>query len=48
MTQKSHSTNNALMLLNKPTENPGILLKKKLAKPVNSPLAVNQAKCPKA
>lgn len=48
MTQKFHSTNNALTLWNRLTENAGIVLKKKMAKPVNSPPAVIHAKCPMA
>jgi hypothetical protein len=46
ITQKSHWLNNALILLNRFNENPGILLKKKLANPVKSPLGEIHAKWP--
>jgi len=48
ITQKSHSLYNALIPLNILKENPGILLKKKLAKPVNSPSDEIHTKCPMA
>lgn len=44
--QKSHLVYNNLILLNKSTENPGMLLKNRLANPVKSPLAFTQVKWP--
>ena len=44
ITQKSHSLNKTLILLNRLTENPGKFSKKKLASAVNSPFEVSHVK----